>query len=264
MKPVGATRQRTHPDPADDALVVAEDVSVAYGTTVAIQEVSFSVRRGERIGLIGPNGGGKTTLLRAILGELRPAAGALRVGTRCGSVPQITRSRLDYPVTALDVALMGALSRLPWRRPGRAERQRAREALERVGMDGRAHELFGELSGGQQQRVLIARALVQDAGLLLLDEPFTGVDATNVETILELIDRLAAEGRGILVSTHDVDQVRGWDAVLCLNHRQIAFGPPNEALRPEVLAATFPGSVIVLSHQGHQLHHDESGEHTHP
>jgi ABC-type Mn2+/Zn2+ transport system ATPase subunit len=250
---------------AGQTLVAAHDLSVAYGSNVAIEDVSFSVRAGQRIGLIGPNGSGKTTLFRAILGELRPVFGTLEVSARCGSVPQTTRSRLDYPVTAMDVALMGTLSRLPWwRRPGRAERHRARDALAEVGIADRAHDLFGELSGGQQQRVLIARALMQEARVLLLDEPFTGVDATTVQAILDLIDRLAAEGRALLVSTHDVDQVREWDAVLCLNRRQIAFGPPNEALRPEVLAATYPGSVIVLSHQGHELHHDEAGEHTHP
>jgi ABC-type Mn2+/Zn2+ transport system ATPase subunit len=253
------------PEAADDALIVANDLSVAYGANVAVEDVSFSVRAGQRIGVIGPNGSGKTTLFRAILGEVRPFTGTLRVSTRCGTVPQTTRSRLDYPVTALDVALMGTLSRMPWwRRPGRGERQRAREALAQVGMRDRANELFGELSGGQQQRVLVARALVQEARVLLLDEPFTGVDATNVQAILELIDGLASEGRGVLVSTHDVDQVREWDAVLCLNHRQIAFGPPADVLRPDVLAATYPGSVIVLSHQGHELHHDEAGEHTHP
>jgi ABC-type Mn2+/Zn2+ transport system ATPase subunit len=250
---------------ADDALVTADDLSVAYGATPAIEHVSFSVRAGQRVGLIGPNGSGKTTLFRAILGELRPVAGTLRVTTRCGSVPQTTRSRLDYPVTALDVALMGSLSRMPWwRRPARAERQRARDALAEVGMVDLGHELFGELSGGQQQRVLIARALVQDARLLLLDEPFTGVDVGNVQVILELIDRLAADGRALIVSTHDVDQVRAWDEILCLNHRQIAFGPPEEALRPDVLAETYPGSLIVLSHQGHEHHHDEAGPHTHP
>jgi ABC-type Mn2+/Zn2+ transport system ATPase subunit len=250
---------------ARETLVAAHDLSVAYGSNVAIEGVSFSVGAGQRVGLIGPNGSGKTTLFRAILGELRPVAGTLRVSARCGTVPQTTRSRLDYPVTALDVALMGTLSRLPWwRLPRRAERRRARDALAEVGMAERAHDLFGELSGGQQQRVLIARALVQEARVLLLDEPFTGVDATTVQAILELIDRLASEGRALLVSTHDVDQVREWDAVLCLNHRQIAFGPPEEALRPEVLAVTYPGSVIVLSHQGHELHHDEAGEHTHP
>jgi ABC-type Mn2+/Zn2+ transport system ATPase subunit len=249
---------------AGGAFAVVRDLSVAYGTNVAIEGVSFSVEAGQRIGLIGPNGSGKTTLFRAMLGELRPAAGSLEVSVRCGSVPQTHRSRLDYPVTALDVALMGTLSRMPWwRRPGHGERQHAREALAEVGMADRAQEIFGELSGGQQQRVLIARALVQDARLLLLDEPFTGVDATNVQTILQLIDRLASDGHALLVATHDVDQVRDWDAVLCINQRQIAFGPADRVLTPEVLAATYPGSVVVLSHQGHHVHHDQTGEHTH-
>jgi ABC-type Mn2+/Zn2+ transport system ATPase subunit len=246
-------------------LARASDLAVGYGSNVAIEGVSFDVRAGSRIGLIGPNGGGKTTLFRAMLGELKPLRGTLEVSTRCGSVPQTQRARLDYPVTALDVALMGDLSRLPWwRRPGRGERRHARDALAEVGMADLAGELFGELSGGQQQRALIARALVQDARLLLMDEPFTGVDAMNVELILGLIDRLALEGRALLVATHDVDQVRVWDSVVCLNRRQIAVGPPGEVLTPVVLAATYPGSVVVLSHQGHQVHHDEAGEHIHP
>jgi ABC-type Mn2+/Zn2+ transport system ATPase subunit len=247
-----------------ETLARAADLSVGYGSNVAIEHVTFEVRAGSRVGLIGPNGGGKTTLFRAMLGELKPLAGTLNVATRCGSVPQTQRTRLDYPVSALDVALMGNLSRLSWwRRPGREERHRGRDALAEVGMADLAGELFGELSGGQQQRVLIARALVQDARLLLMDEPFTGVDATNVDLILALIDRLAHQGRALLVATHDVDQVRDWDEVLCLNRRQIAFGSPAEALTPEVLAATYPGSVVVLSHQGHQVHHDEAGEHVH-
>lgn len=249
----------------DRTLVVASDLSVAYGANVVIEDVTFSVRPGQRVGLIGPNGSGKTTLFRAMLGELKPVVGSLEVSTRCASVPQTQRSRLDYPVTALDVALMGTLSRMPWwRRPGHAERRRARDALAHVGMADQANEIFGELSGGQQQRVLVARALVQDARLLLMDEPFTGVDAASAQTILGLIDRLAEEGRALLVATHDVDQVRAWDAVLCINHRQIAFGPPEEVLTPQVLAATYPGSVVVLSHQGHAVHHDQAGEHTHP
>jgi ABC-type Mn2+/Zn2+ transport system ATPase subunit len=250
----------------DDVFARADDLSVGYGSNgPAIEHVSFAVRAGTRVGLIGPNGGGKTTLLRAMLGELKATAGTLEVRTRCGSVPQTHRSRLDYPVTALDVALMGDLSRMPWwRRPGRTERQRARDALGEVGMRELAGELFGELSGGQQQRVLIARALVQDARLVLMDEPFTGIDATNIELILALIDRLAGDGRALIVATHDVDQVRDWDAVLCLNHRQVAFGVPKETLTAEVLAATYPGSLVVLSHQGHQVHHDTTGEHTHP
>jgi ABC-type Mn2+/Zn2+ transport system ATPase subunit len=247
-----------------DILARANDMAIAYGPTVAVEGVTFTVEAGQRIGIIGPNGGGKTTLLRALIGDVRPVAGALDVRVRCGTVPQTQRSRLDYPVTALDVALMGTISRLPWwRRPGRADRANAREALAEVGMAEHADRLFGELSGGQQQRVLIARALVQDARLLLMDEPFTGVDATNVDVILGLIDRLAGQRRGLLIATHDVDQVRDWDAVLALNHRQVAFGPPDTVLTPDVLAATYPGAVIVLSHQGHEVHHDASGEHHH-
>ena len=252
----GSTRQ--HGLRSADVLAEARDLSVAYGQNVAIEHVSFQVRSGERIGLIGPNGGGKTTLFRAMLGELRPSAGSLEVRVRCGSVPQTQRSRLDYPVTALDVTLMGLLSHLPWwRRPSRADRRGAVLALGEVGMGDLAGDLFGELSGGQQQRVLIARALVQDAKLLLLDEPFTGVDQTNVEIMLGLLDRLASEGRGLVIATHDVDQARDWDRVLCLNHTQVAFGPPEQTLVQKVISQTYPGAVVVLSHQGHEPRRDE-------
>jgi ABC-type Mn2+/Zn2+ transport system ATPase subunit len=249
----------TFPGPhSADVLAEAHDLAVAYGPHVAIEHVSFQVRSGERVGLIGPNGGGKTTLFRAMLGDLRPSAGSLEVRVRCGSVPQTQRSRLDYPVTALDVTLMGLLSRLPWwRRPSRADRRGAVLALGEVGMADRADELFGELSGGQQQRVLIARALVQDARLLLLDEPFTGVDQTNVEIMLALLERLASEGRGLIIATHDVDQARDWDRILCLNHSQVAFGPPEQTLSQKVLSQTYPGTVVVLSHQGHESRHEE-------
>ena len=161
-------------------------------------------------------------------------------------MPQTERSRLDYPVTALDVALMGTVSRLPWwRRPGARERRRALEALAAVGLAELAGRAFGELSGGQRQRVLVARALVQDARLVLLDEPFTGVDRPAPSVLAQLIDRLAAEGRGVLIATHDVDQARGFDRVLCLNRRQIAFGAPDVLTRP-VLEATYGGAIVAV------------------
>jgi ABC-type Mn2+/Zn2+ transport system ATPase subunit len=230
-----------------ETLVEAFGLAAGYGSVEAISEVEFSLQAGERMALLGPNGGGKTTLLRALLGELRPMRGRLRVGARCATVPQTERSRLDYPVSALDVAAMGALSRLPWwRRPGRAERRAAREALARVGLAQQAEETFGELSGGQRQRALIARALVQDARVLLLDEPFTGLDRPGSQLLDGLIAALAEEGRAIVIATHDLEQAQRWDSVLCLNRRQIAAGPPRRALDRAVLEATYGGEIVEI------------------
>ena len=245
-------------------LVAARDVAIGYGGRPVLEGVSFTVDRGQRLGVLGPNGGGKSTLMRALLGELTPLAGRLELTSRCSVVPQTERSRLDYPVTALDVAVMGSVSRLPWwRRPGRSERRRAHAALAEVGLDELAGRSFGELSGGQRQRVLVARALVQDAGVVLLDEPFTGVDAASAEVLAALIDRLAAEGRGVLVATHDVDQARAFDRVLCVNRRQIAFGPP-EVLTRAVLEATYGGAIVAVDEGSGILpaHHCEH-EHDH-
>ena len=216
-----------------------------------IESVTFAVAPGDRIGLLGPNGGGKSTLFRALLGELAIAAGTLDVTARTATVPQTERSRLDYPVSALDVALMGTLSRMPWwRRPRRSERREALAALDTVGLADLASRTFGELSGGQRQRVLVARALVQDARLLLLDEPFSGLDATAADRLMALLDSLAAEGRGVVVATHDVEQVQHWDLVLCLNHHQVAFGPPAVTLTGEVLEATYGGSIVRIPGEG--------------
>jgi ABC-type Mn2+/Zn2+ transport system ATPase subunit len=223
------------------------DVAASYGGPVVLSDVTFDAEEGERIGVLGPNGGGKSTLFRVLLGELRPLRGSVRRPSRLGFVPQTERSRLDYPVSALDVALMGTLSRVPWWRPvGRGERRAALAALERVGLAALAGEQFGELSGGQRQRVLVARALVQKAPVLLLDEPFSGVDQTSAELLERLLADLAAEGRAVLVATHDLEQARRFDRVLCLNRRQIAFGPPEETLTRPVLEATYGGEIVTL------------------
>lgn len=232
-----------------ESLASTDRLSASYGpdAPVVLEDVSFRVAAGERIGLLGPNGGGKSTLMRVLLGELRPVHGAVEVAVRCGTVPQSERSRLDYPVSALDVALMGTLSRLPWwRRPGRGERARAHEALESVGLGSLAGRSFGELSGGQRQRALVARALVQDARLLLFDEPFSDLDRSSADALTALIDSLAAEGRGVLIATHDVEQARAWDLVLCLNRRQIAFGAPADTLTRPVLESTYGGSIVEV------------------
>jgi ABC-type Mn2+/Zn2+ transport system ATPase subunit len=245
-------------------LIEASGLAVGYGGEAAISGVEFALEPGETMALLGPNGGGKTTLLRALLGELAPLDGTLRVRARCATVPQTERSQLDYPVSALDVAAMGALSRLPWwRRPGRRDREIALEALRQVGLGELAGETFGKLSGGQRQRALIARSLVQDARILLLDEPFSGLDRVSSERLETLIDALAAEGRGVIVATHDLEQAQRWDSVLCLNRRQIAVGPPARALDVEVLEATYGGAIVELPGTGnravlppHHHHHE--------
>ncbi|HEY8582779.1 MAG TPA: metal ABC transporter ATP-binding protein [Capillimicrobium sp.] len=228
-------------------VVRADGLSGGYGGAPAIEGLAFAVPAGARVALLGPNGGGKTTLFRAMLGELPQRAGTLEIDGRCGVVPQTERSRLDFPVSALDVALMGTLSRLPWwRGPSRSDRRAARDALARVGLGEHADRSFGELSGGQRQRVLVARALVQDAAILLLDEPFTGLDEPSERQLEALLGELASEGRTLLISTHEVEQALGWDLVLCLNRVQVAFGPPAETLTREVLERTYGAHVVEL------------------
>lgn len=251
------------------AAVECHRLAAGYGGRPAIAGVELTAGSGERIAVLGPNGGGKTTLFRVLAGALEPTAGEVVVRERIGWVPQTERSRLDFPVSALDVALMGSLGRLPWwRRPGRAERHSARRALEEVGMSELAGATFGLLSGGQRQRVLIARALTQEAGVLLLDEPFAGLDSPSAERLLALIDELAATGRTILIATHDLDQARAWDAVLCLNRSQVAYGRPAETLTREVLEATYGGAIVEIPGEGgalgvlppHHHLHDEVGD----
>jgi ABC-type Mn2+/Zn2+ transport system ATPase subunit len=146
---------------------------------------------------------------------------------------------------------MGAYGRTPWhRRIARADRAAAAAALERVGLADRARSGFGTLSGGQRQRVLIARALVQDSRVLLLDEPLSGVDAPSAARIEALLEELRAEGRALLIATHDVHQARRYERVLCVHTRQIAFGAPGEVLTPAVLQATYGSELVVLDGGG--------------
>ena len=167
-------------------------------------------------------------------------------------VAQTERTRLDFPVTALDVALMGTLAHGSLVAPGPASRSGPPPgpALERVGLGDSADTPFGELSGGQRQRTLLARALVQEARVLLLDEPLSGVDPASAGLITGVFGELRASGHTLLVSSHDVESAREFDLVLCLNGRQVAFGPPAEVLDRATLEATYGSEMIVLGDGG--------------
>jgi manganese/iron transport system ATP-binding protein/manganese/zinc/iron transport system ATP- binding protein len=243
------------------AAVRAEGLGGGYVPgTDALDGVSFALEPGTIAAVLGPNGGGKTTLFRALLGELPVRRGTVALAGRPAYVPQTERTRLDFPVSAHDVVLMGAYARTPWwRRVGRADRRAADGALGRVGLGEHAGTRFGTLSAGQRQRVLIARALLQEAPVMLLDEPLSGADAASAARIESVLRELRGEGRTLLVATHDVTQARAWDAVLCLHRRQIAFGAPATTLSGQVLQETYGDELVVVD--GHRAVAVEHHEH---
>jgi ABC-type Mn2+/Zn2+ transport system ATPase subunit len=241
---------------------IVDRLTIAFGDRRAVEDVSLSLPRGAVVGLIGPNGAGKTTLLRALLGTLRPTTGAVSVDGTTGFVPQLGPRGWDFPLSAADVALQGAYRRAGWlRRPSHADRDRARTALASVGMGEHAGRQVGHLSGGQRQRVLLARALVQEADLLLLDEPLSGADAPTEAAFSDILGRLRAEGRTVVVSSHDLAWASArCDLVCLLAGRVVAFGPPAEALDAPRLAEAYGGQVVdvggvlVLAPEGHHAH----------
>ncbi len=230
------------------ARVIARSAAFSYdGSAPVLEGVNFDVHAGQLVVVLGPNGGGKTTLFRALTGELTAVAGTLTVNGRIALLPQNDRTRLDYPVTALDVTLMGTLAEGRWwQRPGRGAREHASAALAMVGLADREDALFGELSGGQRRRVLIARTLVQDSAVVALDEPTAGVDPASAKVILGVLEQLRDSGRLVLVTSHDVQQALAADRVLCLNGRQAAFGEPADTLDEATLRATYEAELTVI------------------
>ncbi len=243
-------------DPVSGAAIPAlrcEAVTVAYNGQPALENISFSVRVGARVAVVGPNGAGKSTLFKAVIGLLPLSSGRIQINgaplhqATIGYVTQREEVDWNFPVTVEDVVMMGRYGRLGWLRwPGRRDREIVRGALAQVGMTAFARRQIGELSGGQQQRVFIARALAQEAHLLLLDEPFSGVDVSTQETILELLADLRRQEITILVSTHDLNMaLKRFDQVLLLNRRLMAYGSPEEVFIPETLAETYGRRVIT-------------------
>lgn len=233
----------------------ALDITVAYDARPVLRSVSFDLEPGQMLGIVGPNGAGKSTLLKSLLGLINPDFGSVRVfgqpvdavRDRIAYVPQTEGVDWDFPITVSEVVLMGRYGQKGWYgRPNRLDKKLAHEALERVGMVKFESRHIRQLSGGQQRRVFLARALCQGADLLLLDEPFAGVDAATEKAIFTLIDQMASDGKAMLVVNHDLSILDRFDKVLLLNQRVIAFGPPSEIVTEENLRATYGGRLSLL------------------
>ena len=230
--------------------------TVAYERDPVVEGVDGEVAAGQSVALIGPNGAGKSTLIRAVLGLLPLAGGSIEVLGRppqaarrqVAYVPQADTLDAEFPVTVEQVVVMGRYRRVGWlRRPGRADRAAARAALAEVGLAERAGDRFGTLSGGQRQRVLLARAVAQEARLLLLDEPFNGVDTVSRDLLLRALGRLRARGAAVVMSTHDLALAHlACDEACLLNRHQVGFGPVEATLTPELLRATYGGNALSL------------------
>lgn len=233
-----------------------EDLTVAYRNAPVLYDIDLDVPPGVMCAVVGPNGAGKSTLLKAVLGLVPPTAGHVRLfglpydkaRSRVGYVPQRATVDWDFPATARDVVEMGLYGRLGWfRRPGRAERAATLAALAAVEMADFADRPIADLSGGQQQRVFIARALVQDPDLLILDEPMAGVDAVTEAAIVALLKGLRDRGRTVIVVHHDLQTVqRYFDWLVMLNVRVIAQGPVAEVYTPENLRRAYGGRVALI------------------
>jgi ABC-type Mn2+/Zn2+ transport system ATPase subunit len=233
----------TDPAPA----LVAERLTVELGGREALSEVDVEIPAGVSVAVLGPNGAGKSTLLRAAAGLVQPTSGSITIsGGEAAFVPQRLDVEPAFPVTALDVARMGRYPRVGWfGRFGIADHDAVEAGLEALGVAHLAGRRFGDLSGGERQRVLLAQAAVQDADVLLLDEPFTGVDRPTGDALRALFAHWREQARTIVVATHDLESAaRDYDYVLCLNGRRIAFGSPAQTCTEKILAQTFAGHVV--------------------
>ncbi|MEM6646321.1 MAG: metal ABC transporter ATP-binding protein [Bacteroidota bacterium] len=232
------------------------DLTVAYREKPVLWDIDLDVPQGVLLAIVGPNGAGKTTFIKAVLGLVNTAAGDVRMfdypyadqRSRIAYVPQRGSVDWDFPASVRDVVLMGLYGRLGWfKRPGKAERAKAMTALEHVEMEAFADRQISQLSGGQQQRVFLARALVQDADLYFMDEPFQGVDATTERAIIALLRDLRKRGKTVVVVHHDLQTVSEYfDHVMLLNVRRIASGPVDDVFTEDYLRTTYGGRVGFL------------------
>jgi manganese/iron transport system ATP-binding protein/manganese/zinc/iron transport system ATP- binding protein len=248
------------PQAPHDATIAIEleHLTVSYGPVPALLDISLRIPAGKLIGVIGPNGSGKSTLMKAILGFVRPDIGEVRIfgqpadraKGRVAYVPQRGTVDWDFPITVREVALMGRYGHVRWWRDlGKEDYRIANEALEMVRMSKFADRQIGQLSGGQQQRVFMARAMAQGAEILLLDEPFAGVDAATERAILDVLDQTKRAGHTLLVVHHDLGTAADYfDALILVKQRLFAFGTPAAVLNPQLLSHVYEGELRAFAH----------------
>jgi anchored repeat-type ABC transporter ATP-binding subunit len=238
-------------------LLELTNLTVAYGQNVVLRDVSLKLSGGQLVGIIGPNGAGKTTLLKTILGittyrgQVQIEGKSLKQSRlKLAYVPQREEVRWDFPVTVGDVVMMGRYRRIGWvRNPGSHDHAVVDEVLRQVEMYDLKNRQISQLSGGQQQRVFVARALAQEGDIILLDEPLTGVDATSQEVVLNTLKRLKANGKLILMATHDLNAAaQECDRVACINRRLVAVDYPRNIFNAtsDVLSQTYGGRLVSL------------------
>jgi manganese/iron transport system ATP-binding protein len=234
-----------------------DQLTIAYDRQIVVHGMTMDVAAGESVALIGPNGAGKSTFIKAVLGLVPIHSGIVEVLGRpsvdsrrhVAYVPQHDHLDPQFPVTVQQVVMMGRYRTIGWfRRPSRHDRDATVDALQRVGLAERAGDSFGTLSGGQRQRVLIARAIAQDAKLLLLDEPFNGVDTTTQDVLLEVLSSLRAAGAAVVMATHDLSVAHlACDHACVLNRHVVAFGPIAETLDSDALVSAYGKQAVVLA-----------------
>ncbi len=239
------------------AAIEVRNLTVSYGPKPALLDMTLSIERGLLIGVIGPNGAGKSTFIKAILGFVHRDVGDVLIDGvdaenakgRVAYVPQRGAVDWDFPITVGEVAMMGRYNRTPWyRSPGARDMRAVREALEMVRMSEFLNRQIGQLSGGQQQRVFMARALAQGSDILLLDEPFAGVDAATERAILDVLERAKASGKTLVVVHHDLATAAEYfDRLALLKQRLFAYGPPEAVLREDLLSEVYEGKLRVFT-----------------
>jgi manganese/iron transport system ATP-binding protein len=247
-----------------EPVLLVDQLTVAYDRQVVVHDMTMQVAAGESVALIGPNGAGKSTFIKAVLGLVPIHGGTIEIlghpsvdaRRHVAYVPQHDHLDPQFPITVQQVVMMGRYRSIGWfRRPSRRDRDATIDALTRVGLAERANDSFGTLSGGQRQRVLIARAIAQDAKLLLLDEPFNGVDTTTQDVLLEVLTALRQAGAAVVMATHDLSVAHLACGHACvLNRHLVAFGPIGEALGSDALVQAYGKQTVVLAEGTAMIH----------